>query len=183
MNTIQNEYTKRHNIEYLCPITEAVLFFERNKKPHSICLISSKNKGLKTCDKCNSTSDFILEWFTIEKFPRLYLDVNHRHISPDINLFEFFKEIIPSDCVPYVSKGERDQEMWVWKAITSLERFVGNPSAMHMLRKAHVLTEKNKHWLAGVMYVVQNSQEVFTALYDEYSKCLINRKYLMTFVE
>jgi hypothetical protein len=177
MNPLQNEYIKRHNIQHLCPLTEGVLFFEKNKKPHSVCLISSRHKGLRSCPVCSTTNEFIFEWFILDKFPRLHYDVMHQHITPDVNLFDFFKEHLPADCTPYVSKGDRDQEEWLWKALTSVDRFSASGSSI--AKKAQSCTDRSNTWLASIIYILQNSPDTFNTLYEHYSYCLINRKYLL----
>lgn len=194
MSNLLEEYRRRHGIQSVCPVNEGVLFFEKDAKPSLVVLTSSFTKHALTCPKCPSSPDAIaLEIFGLASFPNCISSLSHSHILPDSDLLEYVRNHLTSGdrYIPYISKGERDQERWLWDFFQRTNVFSYSASVMFSWKRflscrqklsemyEDVSTEVN--WLDEAMFMATNFPSYFEVFYNMiYSRFLINRHYILT---
>src|SRR5687767_5462508 len=113
MSSLIEEYRKRHSIDCIWPMNEGSLFFERAGKPTVVTITSSFTRGHTVCPACPLNAEsIVLEVFKVHSYPRCLLRMTHTHMPPDADLLHYIRNHLPQgeEYVPYISKGERDQE-------------------------------------------------------------------------
>jgi len=166
MANLLEEYRKRHGIEAICPANEGVLFFEYEGKAPLIVLMSTRNKALGSCVFCSRDQRLVFELCCPAGNPELVRIVSHEHIAPDEDIMRY----IPKGYKPYVSKGERDQERWLW------EKFF-----LCVLSEKSRKSFRGQDWISGAVELISASPDSFDLFYENiYAPILINRRYILT---
>lgn len=186
MGSIFEEYRRRHRISTVAAITEGVLFLEKEGTPAAICTTSSHTKSIGTCRGCRSkTSEVVAELMVVTHFPNLYSPVCHEHISADTDVIGFISRFSPAigKMEPYVSKGERDQERWLWNfflASTQTKRGLGTRAFAEMYSREGRCQDPSMSWIDDQFWLATNHADIYSQYYESvYSQFSINRKYLL----
>ena len=174
MPSILEEYRRRHRIESINPIPEGVLFLSDGPAKRLVCLTSSYTKSTTLCEECASAPPkLVLELFKPSCIPYLIQLVVHCHIEPDADLLEVIQVVMGSRYVPFMSKGERDQEEWLWR---TFRQAVGQGNGNRQQRREAL----QENWIADAIRLASNNPDLFSNFYEQmYSPLVINRRYIL----
>jgi len=181
MASLLEEYRCRHSIDCVCPINEGVLFFDHKQKASElIAITSSTTKQLFVCPACSKNSDSIcLEVFRRFRYPYCVQRITHTHIPPDADLLDYVHNHVPKgeEFVPYVAKGERDQERWLWEFFKKTGAFDKNIS-WEENRKTIQSSELN--WLDEAFLASRSFCDIYRRFYEQvYTISMVNRHYIL----
>lgn len=166
------EYRQRYRMDFVLPADEGVLFFDVNKKPAAVALISSLSKNNTTCRNCNSHRAGLISEIFIPTNKNLLSLKYHDHIGPDIDLNKYVNERLNSKAyVPYIANGDRDAEGWLWRYFLQVHKI-----------KFTNITSKNSNMrtIEQMLFCVANHPKLYELYYKSlYQTLLIGRKYLL----
>lgn len=156
---LANEYMNRRTLKGLSGTNESLLFLENIKNQvDTVCLVSSKNHGLKSCGLCGK--GLTLETFYISKAS--YNVTYHTHIYPDDNLLSHFKNKTPK-----VIRSEKEIEVYLWAMFArSLAKVAG----------FEYLSEDNM--IESMIALATKNASVYNSYYGIYEN-IVGRTYLL----
>jgi len=119
MSDLIAEYRTHVNSDFVLPADEGVVFFESQRQPHSIAVISTPGRALTVCpDECagNAPGKMVLEILTpsFHSSTLSYEIVLHSHIHPDTDLISFCSKFFSNDIKPYPITARQEAEGWLW---------------------------------------------------------------------
>ena len=102
-------------------------------------------------------------------------------MPPDADVVDYIRSHVPKgeDYTPYVSKGERDQERWLWEFFKLTGVFEGLPGWKSF--KEHIPSDEHGlDWFAEAWWAMQYVPDTFRRFYDQlYAIVAINRTYIL----
>lgn len=182
MGNLLNEYRRRHNSNFIWGSSDGVCFFNKNRKPAAICLLTDMCRAGTVCDYCSGRQPrFVCEVFTLNRWgSREPLKIlAHDHIDVDIDVSKFMSKL-DANFVPYHAKDQKDIEAWVWNFFLQLQPFSRCDSYIEFAKKQDKKDSNTMRSLEQMIWAATNMPEIFSVYYARfYQLSVIGRNYLL----
>jgi hypothetical protein len=126
MGNLLSEYRRRHNSNFIWASNDGICFFNKNRKPAAICLVTETSRVINHCDLCHVRQPkFICEIYSPNKFNNIGELINllcHEHIEADADVTQVINKI-DSSLMPYYAKDQKDIESWLWNFFLQTDPF------------------------------------------------------------
>jgi hypothetical protein len=179
MPDLISEYRTHINSDFVLPSDEGVVFFDFQRQPHSIAVVSSPSRALTVCpEQCagQSRGKMVLEILTpsLHSTALPYEIMLHTHIHPDTDLINFCSKFFSSDIKPFPIVSRQDAESWFWN-------FFEATAIYKMATAKHKIENLSKDSLTRFLQNVMNANNLhkwWSYYMDLYVNILASRRYL-----
>jgi hypothetical protein len=182
MGNLLSEYRRRHKSDFIWGMTDGVCFFNKNRRPFAICLLSDPTKALSNCDRCwQRPTKFICE-IICSSFNKKTNNINivrHEHINADEDLSKFMKKI-DAGLVPYLARDHRDIETWLWNYFVQFKPFKKPIIFDEYVKNQDKRQSGISKALDQMLWCAINYPSIYSLFYEDlYTHILVGRNYLL----
>lgn len=183
MGNLLSEYRRRHNSNFIWASNDGVCFFNKNRKPAAVCLLTDACRAVSTCEYCHSrTPKFVCEVLahTDRLASRNIVKILfHEHVDVDIDVNKVLTSLDP-DFVPYHAKDQKDIETWLWHFFLQMRPFAKYPQFDKFVKSQDKKQTNVMRSLDQMFWSARNQPATYALFYERlYLPFIIGRNYLL----
>jgi hypothetical protein len=184
MGNLLSEYRRRHNSNFIWASNDGVCFFNKNKKPAAICLLTDYCRTVTTCEFCHiQHPKFVCEVLAPgERGSSSRSVINilfHEHVNVDIDISKVM-ETLDKEYIPYHAKDQNDIEAWLWNFYLQLRPFSRHAAFDQYVKQQDKRNSNVMRSLDQMMWAATNIPSQYSLYYERlYQPVLIGRNYLL----
>jgi hypothetical protein len=181
MGNLLSEYRRRHNSNFIWASNDGVCFFNKNRKPAAVCLLTDANR-VSTCEFCHSRQPrFVCEVLApSERFDRNLVKIlSHEHVDVDIDVAKVLVKL-DEGYVPYHAKDQNDIETWLWHFFLQTRPFAKHPSFERFTKGQDKKQTNVMRSIDQMLWASVQLSSVYAVYYERlYTPFVIGRNYLL----
>lgn len=183
MSNLLGEYRRRHNSNFIWAATDGVCFFNKNKKPAAVCVLTEPIRSVYGCCSCSSSlPKFVCEFFTPSSMlsnRRVINMIKHEHIGADTDISKVAAKI-DSNFVPFVAKDQKDIESWLWSFFLQTDPFNRYHDFDLFVKNQDKKMPNFIKATDQMVWTICNAPDLYSLYYSKlYQPFLIGRHYLL----
>lgn len=183
MGNLLSEYRRRHNSNFIWASNDGVCFFNKNRKPAAVCLLTDACRAVSSCDFCHSRQPkFVCEVVEpAERFHMRYLIklLFHEHVEVDIDVAKVMGSLDDS-YVPYHAKDQKDIETWLWHFFLQTRPFVKYPQFEQFAKEQDKKQSNVMRSLDQMLWTASTLPSTYAIFYERmYLPFVVGRNYLL----
>lgn len=184
MGNLLNEYRRRHNSSFIWASNDGVCFFNKNRKPAAVCLLTDVCRAVVSCELCHTKNPkFVCEVLAPKDSAYsvgFFKILRHEHVGVDIDVNKILTNL-DSKFVPYYAKDQKDIETWLWQFFIQMQPFAKSQYQFNKFVKSQDKRQTGvMRSLDQMFWTIECFPSVYSIFYDRlYLPFIIGRNYLL----
>jgi hypothetical protein len=182
MGNLLSEYRRRHNSDFIWASNDGVCFFNKNRNPTAICLLTDSCRAFSNCELCSIKKPrFVCEVLTLGKLKsnNIAQMVYHEHVEVDIDIAKVINEL-DSELTPYHAKNQNDIESWLWNFFLQLQPFDKYPHFKKFVKSQDKKDSNVMRSIDQMLWAALNTPSLYGVYYERlYRPLIVGRNYLL----